>query len=313
MRSIPIIILCLLLLAPVTVGAQDADADAAIASFDLSLWPEYDRPALLVIYRGQFSAGTPLPLPVEFRIPAAAGTPFAVAWLDEQNQPIQQEYTTSSDGDWIVVAFELQSRGFQLEYYLPIPGAEGENPPPGPRSIAYTFTADYPTAILNVDILEPAGAQDFFVDPAADRMSTEGGLRVHLSQAGPLAQNKTASWTISYEMTAAAPQAAGSEAAGAAAPSQPAATTRSPTAGLLTAAVAALAMVAAGAGGYWLGRANSRAEEPAGKPAGKRRRAAARRAAGAAEAPYCYRCGAQLRAGADFCQQCGAAVRKTGG
>lgn len=318
LKALLLVGLCLALWAVPVLGQEPP----ALASLDLSLWPEYDRPALLVIYRGQFAAETALPLAVEFRIPAAAGIPHAVAYLDEQDQPIQQEYTTQQDGDALLVAMTLPSRGFQLEYYLPLPAADDA----GQRLIPFIYTADYPVTVLSIEVMEPLGAEAFRLDPAADRASTaDNGLTYHVAAAGPLAQNESASWNIAYTkadtgLTAAALQsrpAATTAAPPAQATSTPAAGAKVP--GWLVALAALLALIAVGAGAFWLGR-HSRPtpqEAPAGRRRGGKQPARHKQPArqeqppaGSQEATYCYRCGAQTRPGSDFCHQCGAAVRQ---
>jgi hypothetical protein len=289
-----------------TVLAQEPPT---IDTLNLSLWPEYDRPGLLVIYRAQFGANTPLPLPVEIRIPVEAGGPSAVAYLDEQSQPIQQEYTSRTEDDWVVVSMELPTRGLQLEYYLPLPDAAENNADTGQRLIPFTYTADYPVTRIDVDVQEPVGVTDFSLDPAAT--STEqgsGGVTYYLSTAGPLAQNGTATWTISYNRTTpgltvdAAPSPT-------AAPAPAAASSGESSSGLLIVLGALLAMAGVGAAAFWFGKQSAGASRPA--PAAARSPAKRKTGArGGAEAAFCHQCGTRLRPGAEFCQQCGAGVRK---
>lgn len=62
------------------VLAQDTPS---LSNLEVALWPEFDRPEVLVIYRGLFAPETPLPLLVEIRIPARAGEPTAMAYVGE--------------------------------------------------------------------------------------------------------------------------------------------------------------------------------------------------------------------------------------
>jgi hypothetical protein len=261
----------------------------------ISLWPEYDEPALLVMYRGQFAADSSLPLPVEFRIPAEVGRPYAVAFLDEQDQPHDLDYTTRPEGDWLVVVFDLPTQGFQLEYYAPLPGS----PAPGQRTFTYTYRADYALATLDLEVQEPLGTQGFKLEPPADSVVQEAdGLNYHLAAAGPLDQNDTVTWSVSYEktrsgLTADAPQPKG-------------------VSGILIAVLSLIALAAVGVGGFWLGRRSQPVPPPAAP--GKRRRGGQRRRPGQSttqDTGFCYQCGTRLRPGTDFCHQCGAAVRKS--
>ncbi len=259
-----------------------------MTSLTISLWPEYDEPALLVIYRGQFAGDASSPLPVEFRIPAEAGQPRAVAYLDEQGDLLTLEYTTRTEGDWLVVAFELPTRDFQLEYYTPLPGS----PAPGQRTFTYTYVADYAVATLDLKVQEPLSSQGFKLEPAADSSCEEvDGLNYHVTTAGPLKQNDTATWSISYEKTDSGLTvgASGSEptetpTAAAVSPAAPGA--GKGVSGILIAAVALIALAAVGVGALLAGQAR-----PAGSTAGSAEQAAA----GRAEKASCPACRAGCR------------------
>ena len=282
-----------------------------MTSLTISLWPEYDQPELLVIYRGQLAGDASSPLPVEFRIPAAAGRPQAVAYLSDQGDLLTLEYTTRTDGDWLMVAFELPTRDFQLEYYSPLPGS----PAPGRRTFAYTYSADYAVATLSFKVQEPLGSQGFKLEPAADSVIQEvDGLNYHVAAAGPLKQGDTATWSVSYEKTGPGLTVDAFQS------TETPTTTVSPAApqenkgvsGVLIAAASLIALAAVGAGAYLLGKRAQPVPPPAAP--NKRRRSGQRKRPAqptAQDAGFCYKCGARLRPDADFCHQCGAAVRKS--
>jgi len=292
-------------------GQAFAQEPPAMTSLTISLWPEYDRPALLVIYRGQFAGDASSPLPVEFRIPAEAGRPQAVAYLDAQDDLLTLEYTTRAEGDWLVVAFELPTRDFQLEYYSPLPGS----PAPGQRTFTYTYSADYAVATLDLRVQEPLGASGLKQEPSADSVVQEAdGLNYHLTTAGPLLQNDTATWSVSYEKTDSGLTVDAFQ------PTQTPPAVVSPAApgeskgvsGILIAVVALLALLAVGVGAYWLGKRAQPVPPPAAR--NKRRRGGNRRRPAQSttqDTGFCYKCGARLRPDADFCHQCGAVVRKS--
>lgn len=52
-----------------------AQGNLTLSSVEVDLWPEYDQPAVLVIYRVVLPASVVLPADLTLRIPAAAGEP----------------------------------------------------------------------------------------------------------------------------------------------------------------------------------------------------------------------------------------------
>lgn len=310
-RLILILTFCVVILSG-PVLAQDVPV---LSDLEISLWPEYDRPEVLVIYRGLFAEDTPLPVPVEVSIPARVGQPTAVAYVGEGGQRLNQEHTTRIEGDWLVVAFELSTLGFQLEYYDALPADSA-----GQRQYTFAHVADYAITDLNLDFQVPPTAQDFALEPPADSVITESdGLVYHLVNAGSLAQGEERSWDFAYqkdneELTVSAfvqpetPVPAPSAAAGGTDDST-----------VLIFLVAFVALIAVGAAAFWLGRRTQplQPEVPA-SPRSKRRGSGRGSQvqhqllplSGGQEALFCHQCGAELRADSDFCHKCGTAVRR---
>jgi len=173
---------------------QASISGPTLASLQISLWPEFDRPDMLVIYTGWFAPNTTVPVPVEFRIPASAGQPSAVAWIDEGGQRISQTYTSREEGEWLVISFEVPTVGFQFEYYDELPKDSS-----GAREYQYAFLAGCAIASLTLDFQVPLGAQGFALDPAADSVAeADDGLTYHLVDAGLMGQGDSRNWTITY-------------------------------------------------------------------------------------------------------------------
>jgi len=295
-------------LSPASIKAQDTPI---LESLEISLWPEYDRPEVLVIQHGQFAANTPLPVPVEIYIPARAGQPSAVAYVSDGGERFNQEYTTRVEGDWLVVSFELDTLRFQLEYYdtLPVDSASQ-------RQYTFSYMADYPITALTLEFQVPPTAEGFTLEPPADSVITDADTLVyHLVNAGSLSQGEGRSWTFTYQKdnadltvsTLTQPGTAVTPASPDAAASQEAAGANNST--VLIFLVAFVALIAVGAAAFWLGRRVqpiSQAPPPA--PQQNRRRGSGLR--GHADALFCAQCGAELRSDAVFCHRCGTPIRK---
>ena len=67
----------------ILAGHVQAQEEPTLESLEIALWPEFDRPEVLVIYRGQLDADVALPALVEITLPARVGQPTAVAYVDE--------------------------------------------------------------------------------------------------------------------------------------------------------------------------------------------------------------------------------------
>ena len=312
--------------------AQDTQPAAGntptLANLEIALWPEYDRPEVLVIYRGLLAPETALPALVEIRIPSRVGQPTAVAYVDESGQRFNQQHTTRIEGDQLVVSFELSAPGFQLEYYDDL-GIEST----GTREYAYTHTADYPITLLNLEFQVPPTADGFTLDPPADSVVSEGdGLTYHLVQMGPVAQGETGDWTLAYQkddeeltvsgfIQASTPAPAAQQEPPTLAAQQQESTSSaaggSDNTSVLIFLVAFVALVGVGAGAFWLGRRAQSIPETAPPPKQRRepyspQRPEPQRLSSLPDlegASFCHKCGAQVRHDADFCHKCGAAVR----
>lgn len=291
---------------PGVMAQETPDLDQAapsLATLQISLWPEFDRPDVLVIYRGLLAADTPLPVPVEFAIPADVGDLHALAYVDESGQRLNLTSTSRVEGQERIFSFELPALAFQLEYYDPLPVDET-----GQRSYTFGYQADYAVRDLSVEVLEPPTASNFVLEPPADSVVPEGSLVYHVAQVGALAVDEARTWTLRYDkdnadLTISMMQ---QEQPPSALPTA-ASPVEGDTSTVLLFFVAFVALVAVGAVAFWLGRRTGNEEEPpldASFPARKKRQGPAR-----GQGAFCHRCGTQLRSDSEYCHKCGTQVR----
>ena len=296
-----LVALALLLLGAGLAAAQD---EVRLASLQVSLWPEYDQPATLVILDGQLDPSVTLPTTLSIRIPARAGQPYAVATVGAGDQLLTAAHTTQPAGDDIIVIFPTQSLGFRVEYYDPALNIAADA-----RQYAFQWQSGYAIAAADVRVQQPAGARDLEGDPALTALGAGAdGLSYYQASWGALQPGDQVSLTLRYAKTGSALTA--STLAGAApvpetiAP-QPAGTASLPW--LVGGAALGLAVGAAGVYAY-------RRSRPVPAVAGHRARrrpapAQSRRVAGAAApARFCTQCGHAQLAGDRFCRNCGARV-----
>lgn len=286
-----------------------------ISNLEIALWSEFDRPEVLIIYRGLFASDTPLPVSVELRVPARVGRPTAVAYVGEDGGRFNQEYTTRVEDDWLVVSFELATLGFQLEYYdeLPVDSTDW-------REFAYTYTADYPITALSLEFQVPPTAESFTLDPPADSVVVENdGLTYHLVQEYPVRQGEAGDWTFAYQKADSALTIEGFVQDEIPVPAESSEAGSADNTTVLIFLVAFVALIGVGAGAFWLGRRTEAIPQTASPPSRRPKRRGSGRGvppqqqlppSGRDETLFCHKCGTQLRSDSDFCHKCGTVVRK---
>lgn len=131
-----------------------------ISTLQVNIWPEYDRPETLVIYRITLSSDTKLPAQISLRIPRAAGSPYNVAIKDLDGLLYDLEYTLIPEGEWNRLVLITPSADLQVEYYDPNIQIDGTQ-----RTIAYRWIGDYPVQNLNIIVQQPKAAYNLSVIP----------------------------------------------------------------------------------------------------------------------------------------------------
>jgi len=179
-------------LVPWYIGAaQDA---VSFTSVEIDLWPEYDHPDMLVIYRIELSPQVVLPAELRIQIPAAAGEPNAVAVRDPGGSLLNAPYEREINGDWAVITLTASMPGIQIEYYDPRLTISGSD-----RNYELSWMGDYPTDSLFVRLQQPLDAEQVQTVPAA-ASTTQGtdGMTYHTIDFGPQPAGSASSITVSY-------------------------------------------------------------------------------------------------------------------
>lgn len=290
------------------IGVTEAQEAPRLATLEIDIWPEYDRPAVLVILHGELAEDAALPASVSLRIPASSGGPTAVAYADSADgQLLNLPFDRTDAVDFVTLTFSLPGRFFQMEFYDPLQ-SEGAT-----RSYSYIWPGDLRVEQLTVQVQEPAEASDLSVQPELGAGAAKpDGLTYREADLGAFDEGQTLTVDVRYQKTdprtstdilglttPAAPTAAGGDESDGGTPFWL----------LLLPVLGALAI-----GGslivFWRRRALA-SSTSAGRPTRAARRRA--RAAGKSEgaAGFCPQCGKKLRPNDRFCPECGAVVRKS--
>ena len=304
-KLIPLIIMLICFL-PVAVKAQE---ELTFSAVEVDLWPEYDRPGVLVIYRITLSSQTSIPTEVTLRIPANAGQPNAVASRSPDGALFNLIYEQESAGEWIELSFQATSPELQIEYYDT--SLEKDD---AARHFEYTWPGDYAVEAFQIQVQQPRTASQMVISPSLGSGGMGGdGMVYFLSEIGPLAEGQSFQISLDYQKAddqlsvASAPiQASG--------PLDDSATGRWTLNSVLPYILGVFGLVLIGGGVYWYWQSGQEQETP------KRRRGVRRsssRSGGQVAVSstegghiYCHQCGKRAASGDRFCRACGTQLRR---
>ncbi len=297
------------------VGVQAQQPAGSLAELTVDIWPDFDRPAVLVLLTGRVAADTPLPASVTIPLPPDADL-NAVARITSDNLMIDDiAFTPGADS----VTLETPDARFRVEFYMPYE-QDGDE-----RQFTYRWlAADLNVAELTATIQQPAAAGSLTVTPEAETIITgSDGLTYH--NLAPLAVPAGEPFNIAVAYRADSDLLTASvlqvnepppaiveppAEAGAAAVNWP-----------LIFAVAAGVLVVAVVGWQVILRRQTRpaARKPRPGTRGKRTQQTGkgRKPAGGAaavgvdtgEVNFCHQCGQRAQPGDKFCRNCGTALK----
>ena len=281
--------------APAPMPRSQAQETPRLASLEIAIWPEYDRPAVLVLLRGELAADAPLPATVSLSIPASSGGPLAVASAaTEDGALVTRDYEVTETGDSLLLTLTTPDPFFHVEFYDPLPTDTPD------RTYAYAWPGDLAADQLTVQVQEPLGATGLSVEPELGPGTLEtDGLVYRGAEMGAFEIGKTLTIAVRYRKTdpRTSVEILGSAAeadSGGGVPSW-----------LPPVSIAALAVAAVAAALYWRSRRQP-VPAPQEPPRGGRRP----RSTAAAQA-FCTQCGHGLDQSDRFCPRCGAKVRRS--
>ncbi len=280
-------------------GSVGAQSQVHFSSVLVDIWPEYDKPATLVIYHIQAAPEMPLPLQVTLRVPAGASL-NAVADLDSAGNTVNAAYERRVEGIWAILNITADTRQLQVEYYDPL------NKNGAARHVVYQWAGDADVDSFTVEFLEPVGAKNLVLVPPAATSSTNQYTLV-LYQTAPVKLAAGEAYTLTADY-----QKSNDDLTASVLPVQPPAPLSQNTLGNLFASgvmrvfgwtLGGLVVAGLLAGFFiWLGYRRSPAEQ-------RRRAQAGDRGKTSVDEVYCSQCGTRAQAGDAFCRFCGARLR----
>lgn len=190
-RLLTVIIIGLLAFMPQAVLAQ---TDLTLDHVEVDLWPEYDRPAMLVIYQLFLPASTNLPVNLTVQIPSSVGDP-TVAVREADGMLYTMTFTRTVKGDTAEINFTTTSLEARVEYYDA--SLIGKTPH---RSYTFTWEENYPVNSLTIQVQQPVDATNLTISPnLGTAIPGEGGLFYYTSMVGSVAAGNTFAVKVDYD------------------------------------------------------------------------------------------------------------------
>jgi len=303
-----LLVLGVLLLAP---GAQ-AQGPLGLAALEVDLWPEYDRPDVLVIYKAKLPANVSLPVDITLKIPAVSGEPFAVAVRQMDGALLNATYDRQVEGDWALITVTATMPEIQLEYYDPQIVMAGDE-----RSYTYVWPGDYDVDEMRIVIQQPVGASQMSVEPNLGSFSQIQGdpMQYYLMDVGSPKKGESVSVDVSYLKDTDVLSIESLQV-------QPTGPINGNDGGrqsdLLTYLpwlLGGLGILLLAGGGVWYWQMNKMEKQPAVKKRSRRGKAAIKSpeqisAENGSQGNFCQQCGKRAASGDRFCRSCGSKLRK---
>lgn len=191
MKKILIFLIFLCLFFP---GGANAQESVHFHELVIELWPEYDQPDVLVIYRAFLASEISLPAEITFQIPADVGQPNAVAVRDANNQLLSVQYQRVVRGGVAEVTFTTTSREIQFEYYDPDLLVQDQE-----REFVYQWPGIHQVDSAVIQVQQPRGAEGLTTIPALGNSFAGSDGLTYYNQAFELESGEPVAITVRYQ------------------------------------------------------------------------------------------------------------------
>ncbi len=278
--------------APRAYAANAFEETTRFASLEISVWPEYDQPGVLVQYQGQLAGATQpgASREISVLVPKGAGV-GAACGLKSDGTHTSETWKEADAGDGFTsITYQVGEPQFHVEfYYNPLVGSAD-------KTMDFTYKAAEPVDELYLDVQHPLKATNFVLTPnAPDSHTDKDGFTYHVYSEKQVAVGQTISSKIAYTKTDPNPSVSGQKAA-------PAATSNQDAAGGLNPNLVVVLAVLVAAAGLIAYFAFLRRSQPQFVPVSISEERGERRLSNGG---FCTQCGKALEPEDRFCAKCG--------
>ncbi|MGQ4808694.1 hypothetical protein NKDENANG_02082 [Candidatus Entotheonellaceae bacterium PAL068K] len=182
--------------------AGHPNPDLRMARLRVSIWPEYDDPRVLIVFRGDMVPSDAFPTSITLDIPKGADI-IDAGMISEQNELLIHPHQIRPGETHDSLELNVPVARFFVEFYYD-PFANGED-----KRFIYTLPANFAIERLEIDIQQPLHAINFTTTPQPMRQSTdEQGFTYHWFSYHNIAGGESQRFTVSYTKTTTAPSVA---------------------------------------------------------------------------------------------------------
>jgi len=158
-------------LAPSPSLGIEADKPLTIGRMKITIMPEYDSHAVLVVQEGKFADRNAFPRQARFTLPEEVTKLTDVCSLSPGGHHFCQIFTLHYEKGFSYMDIKLPYSDFFIDYqYAPFTVK-----PSSTRDFTFNLHADFGIDLLEVHVQEPSGSKDFSLDPpSADTYTKDG-------------------------------------------------------------------------------------------------------------------------------------------
>jgi hypothetical protein len=185
-----LLLLLLLLILGQAANVQAQTTATTIESLAVDIWPDYDRPSVLVLLTGILPADAALPATVTLPLPEDADLTAVARIGADDNLFADITFNESVPGE---VTLTTPDPRFRIEYYMPYDLAGEE------RTFTFEWQADLTVTQLLVSIQQPVATAEMTTDPAVFSVTPrQDGFQYHNFSPQEIAAGERLSLDVSY-------------------------------------------------------------------------------------------------------------------
>ncbi len=184
--------LLFLFILPVTVSAQQTVKFSAVV---VDLWPEFDRPDMLVMYHITISPSVSLPTEIVVQIPARVGEPHAVAVRQADGALFSVQYERTVRDQWADITLTATTPDVQIEYYDSTLTRNGSL-----RTYNFQWPVTSEVDSFSINVQQPVGASLMSISPGlGSGVIGSDGLTYYSGDVTSLLNTSVFELKLSYE------------------------------------------------------------------------------------------------------------------